>query len=484
MKGLLIPIIGYEVFDPVNKSKLNLSYCEDVVINYNIPVSINEDEISKYDPNSDYYNDECSTSTSEDGTDITLTDGQKEYNDNNMSLCENKCNFTQYNISSKKSICMCEINSKIYTISEILKSKDTVSKYFNIENATELSSSSLNTMKCFNALFSKYGLLKNLGNYILLLMIVSFSVLSILFYKVGYVMLGNDINEIINIKGKSEQNCNIYKQKQENKIKRKKKKRRTKKYNSAIVGNPNKKISKKSIFGVNSINSIKDINIYKLNFFSYKDALEKDKRTYIQYYISLIKAKHPIIFSFFPVKDYNSIFPKIGILIISFGIVYEANALFFSVSTIHQIYKDKGAYNIGYFLPQTLLSFLIAHIFVIVIKYVFLSERNILEIKNQQTKDKELDLIENVKRCIIIKYIIFYVGGFWFLIFFWYLLSSFCAVYQNSQIFLLINTFISSFFSLIYPFFINLLPVIIRFISLQTTNRKLIYKIGKIIQII
>ena len=142
MKGLLIPIIGYEVFDPVNKSKLNLSYCEDVVINYNIPVSINEDEISKYDPNSDYYNDECSTSTSEDGTDITLTDRQKEYNDNNMSLCENKCNFTQYNISSKKSICMCEINSKIYTISEILKSKDTVSKYFNIENTTELSSSS------------------------------------------------------------------------------------------------------------------------------------------------------------------------------------------------------------------------------------------------------------------------------------------------------------------------------------------------------
>ena len=145
---------------------------------------------------------------------------------------------------------MCEINSKIYTISEILKSKDTVSKYFNIENTTELSSSSLNTIKCFNALFSKYGLLKNLGNYILLLMIVSFSVLSILFYKVGYVMLGNDINEVINIKGKSEQNCNIYKQKRENKIKRKKKKRRTKKYNSAIVGNPNKKISKKSIFGI------------------------------------------------------------------------------------------------------------------------------------------------------------------------------------------------------------------------------------------
>ena len=43
---------------------------------------------------------------------------------------QNKCNFTEYNISSKKSICMCEIKSKIYTISEILNSKETVSKDF------------------------------------------------------------------------------------------------------------------------------------------------------------------------------------------------------------------------------------------------------------------------------------------------------------------------------------------------------------------
>ena len=84
-------------------------------------------------------------------------------------------------------------------------------------------------------------------------------------------------------------------------------------------------------------------------------------------------------------------FPKIGILIVFFGIVYEVNALFFSGSTIHQIYKHKGSYNIGYFLPQTLLSFLITHILDMIIKYVFLSERNNLEIKNQRAKDKAMD---------------------------------------------------------------------------------------------
>ena len=45
MPGLLIPVIGYEVFHPENNSKLNLSYCEDFLINYNIPVSIDENNI-------------------------------------------------------------------------------------------------------------------------------------------------------------------------------------------------------------------------------------------------------------------------------------------------------------------------------------------------------------------------------------------------------------------------------------------------------
>ena len=35
----LIPIIGYELYHPWNKSKLNLSYCEDILIQLNISVS-------------------------------------------------------------------------------------------------------------------------------------------------------------------------------------------------------------------------------------------------------------------------------------------------------------------------------------------------------------------------------------------------------------------------------------------------------------
>ena len=532
MEGLLFPVIGYEVFHPVNKSKLDLSYCKDFLINYNIPVSINEDELSKYDPNSDYYNDECTTSKSENGTDITLNDRQNEFNENNMSLCENKCNFTNYNTSTKKSVCMCEIKSKIYTISEILQSKESVSKDFNIENTTSSSISNVNIMKCYNTLFSKFGLLKNIGNYLLIFIIVIFSLSSIYFYKVGYVILENEIKQILSMKEKAEEKNSIYKyDKKKDKDKDKKKKKNSKKNKkSTNISNPSRKSLKKKIEEIDSINTCKNMNNksfskldlkcalksknknknknkkknsykvkekilefkytsinytdYELNFLSYKKALEIDKRSYNQYYISLLRVKHPLLFSFIPNKDYNTMIIKIDIFLIFFAVLYAMNALFFNESTIHQIYKDGGAYNYGYFLPKTILAFLLSDIVITIIKIIFLSEKNIIQIKNQETISQASEKVDKVKKCLIIKYIAFFISGVLFLVLFWYYLSSFCAVYQNSQIFLIINTFLSFVFSLIYPFFIIIFPVIIRKFSLNNSNRRLLYKINHYIQII
>ena len=349
MPGLLIPVIGYEVFHPENKSKLDLNYCKNFLINYNIPVSIDENNIEKHDPNSDYYNDECSTYTTEDGTDITLNDRKVEYNNNNLSLCENNCNFTDYDTNTKKSICMCEIKLKIYSISEIIQNKEEISNNFNIVN--DSTSSSVNTMKCFNTLFSKYGLLKNIGNYILITIIVLFISSGILFYKIGYNLLDNDMKQIIKNKENdlNQNNNNIYQNEKKNIVKGKRKKKKKK----AIKGidmksNPIKKhikindnnmdsiyyskdvISHKSLSGNELKTNVKEkynrtISIngnqnkiseipnyinenyseFEINNLSYKNALLYDKRTIFNYYMFLIKIKHPILFSFCPVKDYN-----------------------------------------------------------------------------------------------------------------------------------------------------------------------------------
>ena len=90
----------------------------------------------------------------------------------------------------------------------------------------------------------------------------------------------------------------------------------------------------------------------------------------------------------------------------------------------------------------------------------------------------------NEKKCIIIKYSVFFILSYIFLIFFWYYLSSFGAVYQNTQIYLFKNTIISFSISLFYPFIINLIPSTIRIYSLSQKNRKILYNINKIIQLI
>jgi len=528
MPGLLIPVIGYEVFHPENKSKLDLSYCNDFLINYNIPVSIDENNIEKYDPNSDYYNDECSTHTTKDGTDITLNDRKIEYNENNYSLCENNCTFSEYDKNTKKSICMCEIKSKIYSISEIMENKEEISNNFNI--ASDSTSSSINTMKCFNTLFSKYGLLKNLGNYILVIITILFFGSGIFFYKIGYNLIDNDMKEIMKNKENDlhKNHNNIYQSEKKAtvKVKKKKKKKKTSRKGNDVKSNPIKKHIKYSDNNMNSIYYSKDIMTHKslsgieykahmkekynrtisinspnkisetpkylnellsefeLNKLPYKKALIYDKRKMSHYYMFLIKIKHPLLFSFCPIKDYNVWIIKLDIFLLLFTIMYANNALFITEKTIHRIYADKGEYIISNYWSSIICSFIISHFIIILIKFVFLSERNLLELKCQKTYRKASEIIDKIRRVIIIKYIFFYILGIIFLLMFWYYLSSFCAVYQNTQIFLIINTFISFGISLLFPFLINLIPSLLRNLSLRSPKQECLYKISQYIQII
>ena len=44
-EGLLIPVIGYEIYHPLNNSILDLNYCDKEKVEVNIPVTINEKKI-------------------------------------------------------------------------------------------------------------------------------------------------------------------------------------------------------------------------------------------------------------------------------------------------------------------------------------------------------------------------------------------------------------------------------------------------------
>ena len=225
---------------------------------------------------------------------------------------------------------------------------------------------------------------------------------------------------------------------------------------------------------------------YELNTMCYIEALKYDKRTFINYYISLIRTKHPLIFTFCPIKDYNSRMIKLSIFLLFISFHYCANTFFFNESTIHKIYLDKGIYDFIYFLPYIALSFLISHTLITLIKNNILSDKNICEIKKEETYLDASKKISKVKKCLAIKYVIYYIIGVIILLFLWYYLSTFGAVYKNTQIHLIKNTIISISFSFLYPFAINILPGIFRFIALNDPNKgkKCLYKYSLILQII
>ena len=536
----LIPKIGYEIYHPLNKSKLDLSYCKDIFISLNIPVSIDEDNLFKYDPNNEFYTDNCFSYTTENGTDIILNDRKQEFSDNKLSLCENNCNYTGYDRNNKQSSCSCDVKNKMDSISEILDNPIILSNNFeNDKGGSNSGAANIISIKCTKALFSKEGLKNNISSYILIIFIGHFLLSILLFIKCGFYLLEEKIRNILNEKEKNKKNNIINKnnannyilgQNKNNKIIKKKKIIHfpPKKYNFKFINNRkeikeinnNKKINsqiknnfqkkrKQKLINVHRLQTIKSrtteinskknifktklnnkeklaFNDFELNSFEYKNAILFDKRTFCQLYLSLLKVKNLILFSFFPVKDYNSMIIKLCIFSISFSIYYSVNFAFFNDEMIHKIYEIGGKYDVFYFIPKISISFAISYYITNIIKILFLSERNISEIRKQQTLSQANVVSDKVKRKLVIKYTIFFILGLIFLVFFWMLLSSFGAVYQNTQMFIFKNALISFAISLFYPFIINIFSCTFRICSLSSgkNDNECVYKLSQILQIL
>ena len=155
---------------------------------------------------------------------------------------------------------------------------------------------------------------------------------------------------------------------------------------------------------------------------------------------------------------------------------------------MHKIYEDEGDFNFIYQIPQILYSTALSSIDNALISYLSLSEKNILTIKNTKEKNKEnlKKLVYEIKKCLIIKFILFFLFNFLSLILFWYYLGCFCAVYKNTQFHLIKDTILSFSLSLLYPFGLCLLPGIFRIKALNSKkkDKECMYKFSKILQFI
>ena len=135
-------------------------------------------------------------------------------------------------------------------------------------------------------------------------------------------------------------------------------------------------------------------NDNELNSLSYRDALRYDKRTYCDYYCSLIKNKQLFAFTFCSFNDCNSGIIKKFIFFLSFALHYTINALFFDDSNMHQIYEDNGGFNFSYQLPKILILDFCSSVIL---------DKSILLVKHQISYDMATYMKYKVIKCMNIK---------------------------------------------------------------------------------
>ena len=212
---------------------------------------------------------------------------------------------------------------------------------------------------------------------------------------------------------------------------------------------------------------------FELNDLEYLIALKLDKRNFLKIYWYLLKREHLIIFTFFNRYDYNIFSIKLSKLFLAICTDMAFNVFFFSDESMHNIYITGGKYDYIGQLAQMIYSTIISQILQIILNYLSMTDivyyqiKEILKEKNIEKK-KYLFLI----KCIKYKIIIFYSFSFLLFLFFWYLISAFCAVYENTQKIFITDSISSFIMGLIYPFVLYLIPAGLRIISLKAKEKK------------
>ena len=580
--------VKFDIYEPNYKSKINLNECGNLNIFIYSPMEFDSEIESKYSmlsnegynlfDNKDlFYNDNCATYTTENGTDILLYDRRMDIYQQtvNISLCQDDCDLEYYDLETKKGKCKCIAkDSEIENtdLSQLKFNKNEMIKEFK----KILENSNFRVLKCFKLAFDIKAFTKNIGSVIMIILTTFFISLVVVYFLISSKKINSIIKLILEQKYKKNNNINKERELNKTDIKKKKKKKIRKRsvnptkfifnFNINSIKSPPKKslisenlsISKDLINNIqnpndtnniknnhlenkdiliykkenevkelNDVNNNNDVNIEKnkiyipieeknkikikrnnvknftgkisdskiylgnkkvkkvkiketeikdlnneeINSLEYEKAIHLDKRTYFQYYISLIKKKQLIIFAFFPSNDYNLLSLKISLFILSFSLYFTINGFFFNDDTMHKIYKDNGSFNVLYQLPRIVYSSIVSTVINSILRFLSLSENDILEIK----KEKNMEIInkkaKKVERYLKIKFLLFFIFGLLLMFFFWYFISCFCAVYKNTQKILFNNTLISFCISMLYPFGINLIPGILRIPALRSENK-------------
>ena len=437
-----------------------------------------------FDVYSPFYNDICTAFTNENGNDVLLDDRRKDYFDENINLCESGCKFVGYNVSTNMYTCICNIKvipgeeAEEYTGDYVTNQmpegfRDLVSKRSNIE-----------VFKCASQVFSSKGQKKNFGSYILLAALASLIGVIVFHYvreRKTMDLLFDELSQIPN----SIANPNPKGTKDDKKKDDPRNKNKGKNVSNEVREKENKGKTSKRILKNEKIpveNLVKDLKLTEdeLNNASFQIANDKDRRTFLRYYWSLLKVKQLFIFTFYTSGDHILRSTKIALFILFVSFYLAFTALFFNDSIMRAIYIYKGNTDAAVHIPNIILSSLCCLVASLIIRFVSLNEREISKIIQLNNLDERKKLAKKMKQISKIKLIILYAISGVLIMLFWYYLSAFCAVFKNSQGHYFTNVLVSFIICNIWPCVTSLIPSFLRTKALQNKNETL-YKISQIV---
>jgi len=520
--------VKYECFDPYNKTRLNLSICSGININIFVKLELSDETKSvaetlkalgydMFDINDDFYQDVCTPYKSNVDSDMLLTDRIDYIYYNDDAQCPDNCEFFSYFLGSLYINCSCSTEEKDESETEKIDKLNAETFFESFYYV--LKYSNFDSFKCYQLVFNKNVLTKNIGSYIIISFILGYIACLILYIIKGISPLKNAIENFVEENGKNDSDkvSKSFPPKRK-KISKKKKDRKessrtlTKmqqinvdkisnyQYNTnknensknsyqsndvIIINDVSKKRKRKKLkskFKKNEKetelkfeenkgeNKQKELDDFELNELSFTEAAKKDKRTFWQIYLSLIKREHRIIFTFFIWNDYNLFIIKLSRFLFLLGTDIAMNVIFFSDATMHKIFLNYGKYDFIQQIPQILYSTIFSQLIQLFLKFISYTDKHIYEIKKLNPSLKNRKKIMGIIRCIKIKLIIFFVFTFIFFWFYWYVVSVFCAVYENTQGIFLLDSFISFLLSNIYPFILYLIFSALRILFRRYIN--------------
>ena len=207
--GYKIPKIEYDVYCKLNGSnliKLDKSVCSNTKVDISIPIVITE-SLDKLNTSSGYFNDICYIASSDSGTYISFKDRKNEYINGNKAVCQDDCDFSEYDYKINRAKCSCKVKQSSDSTGDMIIYKDKLFKNFiNIKNIANI-----NIMKCTKELFNKEGISNNIGFYITASIIVFHIISVIIFHRNKKYAIEQKINNLILAMEKNNINENIKK---------------------------------------------------------------------------------------------------------------------------------------------------------------------------------------------------------------------------------------------------------------------------------